>query len=110
MVRALHEAGIEVILDVVFNHTAEGDERGPTCSFRGLDNPIYYMLDRRQASTANFTGCGNTFNCNHPVVAQSDHHLPALLGHARCTSTASASTWPPSSAAARTVSRWPTRR
>jgi len=67
MVAALHEAGIEVILDVVFNHTAEGDERGPTLCFRGIDNAIYYMLDE-QGGYRNFSGCGNTLNCNHPLV------------------------------------------
>ena len=68
MVRALHEAGIEIILDVVFNHTAEGDERGPTVSFRGFDNSVYYMIDPRSGAYANYSGCGNTLNCNHPVV------------------------------------------
>ncbi len=67
MVRAFHDAGIEVILDVVFNHTAEGDERGPTLSFRGLDNSVYYLLDAN-GRYLNFAGCGNTLNCNHPVV------------------------------------------
>ncbi|MDR0362415.1 MAG: glycogen debranching protein GlgX [Planctomycetota bacterium] len=67
MVRAFHGAGIEVLLDVVFNHTAEGDERGPTISFRGLDNPVYYMLDK-QGKYRNYSGCGNTVNCNHPLV------------------------------------------
>ena len=67
MVKALHEAGIEVILDMVFNHTGEGDEKGPTHSFRGLDNSTYYILDG-EGRYANFSGCGNTFNCNHPVV------------------------------------------
>ncbi len=67
MVRAFHDAGIEVILDVVFNHTAEGDERGPTLSFRGLDNSLYYLLDSN-GRYLNFSGCGNTLNCNHPVV------------------------------------------
>ncbi|MBX6314937.1 MAG: glycogen debranching protein GlgX [Isosphaeraceae bacterium] len=67
MVRAFHEAGIEVILDVVFNHTAEGGEDGPTYNFRGLDNRLYYMLDE-QGRYLNFTGCGNTVNSNHPVV------------------------------------------
>ncbi|WP_204623620.1 glycogen debranching protein [Crenalkalicoccus roseus] len=67
MVRELHRAGIEVILDVVFNHTAEGGEGGPTFSFRGLDNAIYYMLTP-QGGYADYTGCGNTLNCNHPVV------------------------------------------
>ncbi|MCE5271980.1 glycogen debranching protein GlgX [bacterium] len=67
MVRAFHQAGLEVILDVVFNHTAEGDETGPTISFRGLDNRIYYLL-REDGRYFNFSGCGNTVNCNHPVV------------------------------------------
>ena len=68
MVRELHKAGIEVILDVVFNHTGEGDQRGPTLSFRGLDNSIYYMLDDNKRYYRNYSGCGNTMNCNHPVV------------------------------------------
>ncbi len=68
MVKALHEAGIEVILDMVFNHTAEGDERGPTLCFRGLDNKIYYLIDPVTGKYANFSGCGNTLNCNYPVV------------------------------------------
>ncbi len=68
MVRELHRAGIEIILDVVFNHTAEGDERGPTLNFRGLDNAIYYMLADDRRHYRNYTGCGNTLNCNHPVV------------------------------------------
>jgi glycogen operon protein len=67
LVKALHAAGISVILDVVFNHTAEGDQRGPTISFRGIDNQTYYMLNP-DGSYANYTGCGNTLNCNHPVV------------------------------------------
>jgi glycogen operon protein len=67
MVKAFHKAGIEVILDVVYNHTCEGDENGPTLSFRGLDNLIYYMLNR-EGRFYNFTGCGNTLNCNHPLV------------------------------------------
>jgi glycogen operon protein len=67
MVRAFHRAGLEVILDVVYNHTAEGGESGPTLGFRGLDNAIYYLLDR-EGRYYNFSGCGNTLNCNHPVV------------------------------------------
>lgn len=67
LIKALHEAGIEVVLDVVFNHTAEGGENGPTFSFRGIDNKTYYMLDS-QGHYANYTGCGNTVNCNHPAV------------------------------------------
>ena len=68
MVKALHRAGIEVILDVVFNHTAEGNEGGPTLSFKGIDNPSYYTLEHGGANYANYTGCGNTLNANHPVV------------------------------------------
>ncbi len=68
MVRELHKAGIEVILDVVFNHTAEGNELGPTLSFRGLDNNIYYILAQDRSRYQNFSGCGNTLNCNHPVM------------------------------------------
>jgi len=68
MVRELHKAGIEVILDIVFNHTAEGNEWGPTISFRGLDNTIYYMLNENKRYYQNYSGCGNTVNCNHPVV------------------------------------------
>jgi glycogen operon protein len=67
MVKAFHRAGIEVILDVVYNHTGEGNENGPTISFRGLDNAIYYMLDK-EGRYYNFSGCGNTLNCNHPLV------------------------------------------
>jgi len=68
MVKALHRAGIEVILDVVFNHTAEGEDDGPTLCFRGLDNPTYYLLCEDRSRYANFTGTGNTLNANHPVV------------------------------------------
>jgi glycogen operon protein len=68
MVKALHKAGIEVILDVVFNHTAEGDHRGPTLSFRGLDNKAYYILEQDRSRYANYTGTGNTLNANHPIV------------------------------------------
>jgi isoamylase len=69
MVRALHAADIEVILDIVFNHTAEGDEKGPTFCFKGWDNSIYYMLDPADPRRyRNFSGCGNTLNCNHPIV------------------------------------------
>ena len=68
MVKALHRAGIEVILDVVYNHTAEGDHTGPTLSFRGIDNPTYYILEGGGSRYANYTGCGNTLNANHPIV------------------------------------------
>jgi glycogen operon protein len=70
MVRALHQAGIEVILDVVFNHTAEGNELGPTLSFKGLENRVYYMLGNGGSWYRNYTGCGNTINGNHPVVRE----------------------------------------
>ncbi len=67
MVKEFHKADIEVILDVVFNHTGEGNEKGPTLSFRGIDNVIYYMLENGRYYK-NFSGCGNTMNCNHPIV------------------------------------------
>jgi glycogen operon protein len=67
MVREFHRNGIEVMLDVVFNHTAEGNERGPSISFRGIDNRTYYMLSP-EGHYMNFSGCGNTVNCNNPVV------------------------------------------
>ncbi len=70
MVLALHQAGIEVILDIVYNHTGEGGYDGVTSSFRGIDNPIYYLLDEEQRAYLNFSGCGNTLNCNHPVVRE----------------------------------------
>jgi isoamylase len=68
LVKTLHSAGIEVILDIVFNHTAEGGKDGFTFSFRGLDNSVYYMIDKNTGEYYNFSGCGNTMNCNHPVV------------------------------------------
>jgi glycogen operon protein len=68
MVRELHKAGIEVILDVVFNHTGEGSELGPTLSFRGFDNKIFYILSEDKRYYMIFSGCGNTLNCNHPIV------------------------------------------
>ena len=69
LIRELHENGIEVILDVVFHHTAEGNEKGPTFCFKGFDNKIYYMLTP-DGNYYNFSGCGNTLNCNHPMVRQ----------------------------------------
>ena len=69
LIQACHQRGIEVYLDVVFNHTAEGDERGPVFSFKGFDNNIYYLLTP-DGRYYNFSGCGNTMNCNHPVVRQ----------------------------------------
>lgn len=70
LIRALHENGMEIILDVVFNHTAEGNEFGSSFSFKGLDNSVYYMLTP-DGKYYNFSGCGNTLNCNHPIV----HHM-----------------------------------
>jgi isoamylase len=70
MVKALHEAGIEVLLDVVYNHTAEGDHRGPTLCFRGIDNPAYYRLAPDRRHYVDYTGCGNSMNMRHPHVLQ----------------------------------------
>jgi glycogen operon protein len=71
LVKALHDAEIAVILDVVFNHTAEGGPNAPALSFRGIDNQVYYHLDPQKPSRyIDYTGCGNTLNCNHPVVSQ----------------------------------------
>jgi len=68
MVKALHRAGIEVILDIAFNHTGEGDHTGPTICFRGLENVVYYMLQPDRRYYQNYSGCGNTVNCNHSIV------------------------------------------
>ncbi|WP_163337263.1 glycogen debranching protein GlgX [Desulfopila sp. IMCC35008] len=68
MVYSFHQAGIEVFLDIVYNHTGEGGYDGTTSSFRGIDNSIYYLLDPTNREYLNFSGCGNTLNCNHPVV------------------------------------------
>jgi glycogen operon protein len=68
LVKALHRAGIEVILDVVFNHTAEGNENGPTLCFRGIENEAYYILEPERSRYANYSGTGNTLNANHPIV------------------------------------------
>jgi isoamylase len=76
MVRAFHHAGIEVILDVVFNHTAEGNELGPTLCFRGIDNAIFYTLKADKRYYKDYAGTGNTINANHPIVR--DHILNAL--------------------------------
>ena len=76
MVQAFHAADIEVLLDVVFTHTAEGDEHGPTLSFRGIDNSVFYMLTDDKERFRDYTGTGNTVNANHPVVR--DHILSAL--------------------------------
>ncbi len=77
MVNAFHRRGIEVLLDIVFNHTAEGGEDGPTFNFRGLDNSLYYMLDEH-GRYLNFSGCGNTFNSDHPVVR---NYIVSCLGN-----------------------------
>lgn len=69
LIKSFHDSGIDIILDVVFNHTAEGNEMGPCFSFKGFDNNIYYMLTP-DGHYYNFSGCGNTLNCNHPVVQQ----------------------------------------
>ncbi|MFN2189182.1 MAG: glycogen debranching protein GlgX [Candidatus Promineifilaceae bacterium] len=68
MVKAMHRAGIEVILDVVYNHTAEGDENGPTISFKGLENSVYYMLEGENAAYANYSGTGNTLNASNTIT------------------------------------------
>ncbi len=68
MVRELHKAGIEVFLDIVLNHTAEGNELGPTFCFRGIDNSIFYLLEPNNRFYKNYSGCGNTLNCNHPIM------------------------------------------
>ncbi len=68
MVKALHRAGIEVILDVVFNHTSEGDHEGPASCFRGIDNPTYYILEKDPARYADYSGTGNTLSANNPIV------------------------------------------
>jgi len=74
MVLAMHQAGIEVILDVVFNHTAEGNHEGPVLSFKGLENRVYYMLENGGATYKNYSGCGNTLNGNHPIVRELIFH------------------------------------
>ncbi len=68
MVEAFHKAGIEVLLDMVFNHTAEGNEIGPVYNFKGLEQNVYYMIEPKTNKFYNFSGCGNTVNCNHPIV------------------------------------------
>ncbi len=69
MVKALHKAGLEVILDVVFNHTGEGDGAGPTLSLKGFENSVYYLIeDHDKSRYSNYSGCGNTVSCNHPII------------------------------------------
>lgn len=70
MIKRLHDAGMEVILDVVYNHTAEGDQMGPTLCYRGIDNLTYYLLEEDKRFNANYSGCGNTLNLTHPRVLQ----------------------------------------
>ena len=74
MVKALHAAGIEVILDLVFNHTCEGNDQGPLLSFKGLANSVYYMLESDARYYKNYSGCGNTVNGNHPIVREMIFH------------------------------------
>ena len=101
MVKELHAAGIEVILDVVYNHTAEGDHTGPTLSFKGIDNPGYYRLDGgNRARYTDYTGCGNTLDVRRPAGAARCSWTRCATGSPRCTSTGSASTSP---------RRWPGR-
>ena len=80
LIQVFNQHGIEVYLDVVFNHTAEGNENGPFFSFKGFDNNIYYLLTP-EGYYYNFSGCGNTLNCNHPHCPADDSQLPALLGY-----------------------------
>ncbi len=68
MVKAFHKAGIEVILDMVFNHTGEGNETGPVYHFKGIDQNVYYIVNSERKEFLNYSGCGNTLNCNHPIV------------------------------------------
>ena len=84
MVARFHDAGLEVILDVVYNHTAEGNERGPTLSFKGIDNASYYrLLPDKQRYYINDTGTGNTLNLSQPARHPDGHRQPALLGRTR---------------------------
>ena len=107
MVKELHRAGIEVILDVVYNHTAETDEQGPTLCFRGLENSFYYILNKDKATYANYTGAGNTLKANHSIVKRLI--LDSLrYGFPKCMSMAFVLILPPSSREASQVSRWQT--
>ena len=95
MVKALHEADIEVILDVVYNHTAEGNERGPTIAFRGIDNASYYRLvDGDKQHYYDTTGTGNSLLMRNPHVLQLIMDSLRYWVSWRCTSTASDSIWP----------------
>ena len=105
MVARLHDAGLEVILDVVYNHTAEGNERGPTLSFKGIDNASYYrLLPDQPRYYINDTGTGNTLNLEPYAGDPDGRRQPALLGRAKPMSTVSASTSAPSSPASPTAS------
>ena len=97
MVKALHRAGIEVILDVVYNHTAEGLRRGATLCYRGAwrTTSTTSWTPTDKSRYADYTGCGNTLNAEPRGGAPPDPRQPALLGAARCMSTVSVSTWPP---------------
>ena len=103
MVKALHKAGIEVILDVVFNHTGEGNHEGPTLSFRGLDNSVYYSSSRTTSSSTRTLGLRQHGQLQPSRWSRSSSSSACGSGSARCTSTASASTWPRSCRAARTA-------
>ncbi len=98
MVRNLHAAGIEVILDVVYNHTAEGNQMGPTLSFRGIDNAAYYRLSPGPALLHGLHRLRQHVQHAEPARAAAHHGQPAVLDRGRCTSTGSASIWP---------ARWP---
>ena len=93
MVKALHRADIEVILDVVFNHTAEGDQRGPTLCFRGLDNRTYYILKKDRSRYANYSGTRQHAQRQSSDRPPHDCRQSPVLGRARCTWMASASIW-----------------
>ena len=93
--RSTH-ADIEVILDVVYNHTAEGDQHGPVYSYKGIDNSTYYLMSGHPGNPyANFSGTGNTLRCSNPAVRRLVVGQRALIGSRKCTSMVFASTWPP---------------
>ncbi len=108
LVKLLHRNGIEIILDVVFNHTAEGDEDGPVISFRGLDNKTYYML-RPDGSYQNFQRLRQHAQLQQSRSSAGWSSIVCATGCRSTISTASGSTWPPFSAATRRATRWPTR-
>ena len=103
MVKALHEADIEVILDVVYNHTAEGDQRGPVYSYKGIDNSTYYLMSGQPGNPyADYSGTGNTLAAR-TLASASWSWTARVIGSRKCTSTASGSTWPPPWPATMTV-------